>query len=292
MEQIKEVAIIGVGLIGGSIGLALKKYLPSVVVTGIGRNIDRLKLAQQKGCIDKFTTELKDGVKNADIIIVCVPVELTAKFIISLLPYVKENAVITDVASVKNEIIKKVKEKLLVIRKKKNINFVGSHPLAGLEKSGFEYAKEDLFKDSVCVICYDKTICSKKALEKIKFLWKTIKANLVELEPKKHDKILALTSHMLHVISYILAKQINSKKEYLKFTAGAYRDMTRIAASNPEMWTQICYTNKEAVKNSLKEFITLANKVLEYLDNYKKLKKFLTSAYKLKIKSYEQNKNI
>jgi prephenate dehydrogenase len=290
MEKIKNVAIVGVGLIGGSIGLALKKYLSSVTVTGVGRNVERLKLAKQKHCIDKFTTDLKEGVKDADIIIICVPVDLTPKFILSVLPYVKDDSIIIDVASVKTEIIKAIKQKIIAIRKTKKINFVGCHPLAGLEKSGFEYAKENLFKNSVCVICYDKTLCSKEALKKIKFLWQTMKTNIVELEPQKHDKILALTSHMLHLISYILAKQINSKKEYLKFTAGAYRDMTRIAASNPDMWTQICYMNRNFVKKELKNFIKMVNKVLKCLNDYNKLKKILTSAYKLKVENRTSSK--
>ncbi len=285
MEKIKNISIVGVGLIGGSIGLALKKYLSSATVTGVGRNVERLKLAKQKHCIDKFTTDLKEGVKDADIIIISVPVDLTPKFIISVLPYVKDNSIIIDVASVKTEIIKSVKQKIIAIRKNKQVHFIGCHPLAGLEKSGFEYAKENLFKNSVCVICYDKTICSKEALKKIKFLWQTMETNIVELEPQKHDKILALTSHMLHLISYILAKQINSKKEYLKFTAGAYRDMTRIAASNPDMWTQICYMNRSSIKKELESFIKIATKVLKYLNDFKKLKKFLTSAYKLKVES-------
>ncbi len=283
--QIKQISIIGVGLIGGSIGLALKKCLSSIVIIGVGRNVDRLKIAKEKGCIDKFTTDIKEGVKDADIVIISVPVNLTIKFVELVLPYVKEDAVITDVASVKNEIIKKVKQKILKVKKTKKLHFVGCHPLAGLEKSGVEYAKENLFENSVCVICYDKTVCSKDALNKIKFLWETMKANVVELDPLKHDKILALTSHMLHIIAYILAKQINSKKEYLKFTAGAYRDMTRIAASNPEMWAQICYMNRSFVKNELKKFLNLTKQVLNCLDNYNKLKKFFNTAYRLKLKS-------
>ena len=285
--QIKQISIIGVGLIGGSIGLALKKCLSSVVIIGVGRNVDKLKIAKEKGCIDKFTTDIKEGVKDADIVIISVPVNLTIKFVELVLPYVKEDAVITDVASVKNEIIKKVKQKILKVKKTKKLHFVGCHPLAGLEKSGVEYAKENLFENSVCVICYDKTVCSKDALNKIKFLWETMKANVVELDPLKHDKILALTSHMLHIIAYVLAKQINSKKEYLKFTAGAYRDMTRIAASNPEMWAQICYMNRSFVKNELKKFLNLTKQVLNCLDNYNKLKKFFSTAYRLKLKSYE-----
>jgi len=282
--QINKVAIVGVGLIGGSIGLALRKNLPSVIVTGVGRNVDRLKLAKRKKCINNFTTDLKEGVKDADVIIICVPVELTAKFIISVLPYVKKDAIIIDVASVKTEIIKKVRQKIFIERKKKNLHFIGCHPLAGLEKSGFEYAKEDLFENSVCVICYDKTLCSKEAAKKIKFLWETIGAKVVYLDAQKHDKILALTSHMLHLISYVLTKQINSKKEYLKFTAGAYKDMTRISASNPDMWAQICYINRKFIKKCLKDFIKLVNNVLKRLDNYTQLRKFLNSAYKLKVK--------
>jgi prephenate dehydrogenase len=284
MLNINSITIIGVGLIGGSVGLGLKKKDSKIKIVGVGRNINRLKIAKQKGCIDLYTTDLKEGVKDADIVIVSTPVKIIPEFIKQILPYVKPNCVITDVGSVKYEIFKSIKKE---IKKYKNINFIGSHPIAGSEKKGVEFAEEDLFENSVCVVCYDKEISSKEGLEKIKYLWKSLNSKVILLEPKKHDKILALTSHFLHIISYLLTKKINSKEEYLNFVGGAYRDMTRISASDPELWAEICFMNKRFIKNEIESFIRDLNKVRKILDDFEKLKKFLTKCYNLKIKNYE-----
>ncbi len=284
MLNINSITIIGVGLIGGSVGLGLKKKCSKIKIVGVGRNISRLKIAKQKGCIDLYTTDLKEGVKDADIVIVSTPVKIIPEFIKQILPYVKPNCVITDVGSVKYEIFKSIKKE---IKKYKNINFIGSHPIAGSEKKGVEFAEEDLFENSVCVVCYDKEISSKEGLEKIKSLWKLLNSKVILLEPKKHDKILALTSHFLHIISYLLTKKINSKEEYLNFVGGAYRDMTRISASDPELWAEICFMNKRFIKNEIKRFIRDLSKFRKILDDFEKLKKFLTKCYNLKIKNYE-----
>lgn len=281
-QIINSVSIIGVGLIGGSLGLAVKDRYKEIEVIGVGRNIERLKLAKEKGCIDKFTTELYDGVKNADVVVVSTPVGITSDFIKKIIPFVKNSCSITDVASIKYSIIKDVYSTVKKYRKLKDVNFIGSHPLAGSEKTGFEYADKDLFKNSTCVLCCDKQLCSDTGLKKITFLWETVGAKVVYLDAKTHDKILAVTSHMLHLISYLLVKQINTKKGYIKFTAGAYRDMTRIAGSNPELWSEICYLNREFVLEALTEFATELNNLCKVIKNFDKLKKLLTKIYKLK----------
>ncbi|MCX7716565.1 MAG: prephenate dehydrogenase [Endomicrobia bacterium] len=284
METINKISIIGVGLIGGSIGLAVKDKFPATEVIGIGRNLERLTLAQKNGCVDKITTDIYEGVKDADIVVVATPVGVTADFVKKVIPLVKNGCVVTDVASVKYKIIKDVSNTVKKYRKYKDVNFIGSHPLAGSEKTGFEYANKNLFFNSICVVCYNQQLCSKEGLGKIKLLWETLGAKVVQLDAKKHDKILAITSHMLHLISYILVKQINSKKGYVKFTAGGYRDMTRIAGSNPELWAEICYINKEFILQGLIEFNLELIKLKKNLKNFNKLKKFLTKVYNLKTK--------
>ncbi len=282
--DINCISIIGVGLIGGSIGLALKEKYPKINIIGVGRNLERLKLAKQKGCIDKFTTDINQGVKDSDIVIVCTPVYVINKIILSILPFVKNGCIITDVGSIKYEIIKTINKELRKYKKLKNINFIGSHPIAGAEKTGVEFAKNDLFKNSVCVICYDDKMVNKISVKKIKFLWKSLGTKIVHLDAKKHDKILAATSHFPHIISYLLTKQINSRKEFINFVGGAYKDMTRIAASNPQLWTEICFINKIFVSKEIKKFITQLNNILKIINNFNKLKNFLKKCYELKIK--------
>ncbi|MCS7151410.1 MAG: prephenate dehydrogenase [Endomicrobia bacterium] len=284
-NSINSITIIGVGLIGGSLGLALKNRFPSITITGVGRNLNRLTLAQKSGCVDKVTTDLAFGVKDADIVVVCTPIKLTIEFIRKILPLVKQGCVITDVASIKYKIIDDLKTDVQKFRKIKDISFVGSHPIAGAEKSGFEYASKDLFKNSVCVVCYDKKLSSQDAFRKIKFLWKSVGAKVVHLDAKTHDKILAATSHLLHLISYGLVKQIASRKNYLTFTAGAYRDMTRIASSNPSLWAEICYFNRSFVLDEMNRFLKVIKQFKERLNDFKKLKRQIINSYKLKVRS-------
>lgn len=284
MQEIKTIGIIGVGLIGGSIGLGLKDKLKHIEIVGVGRNEERLKQARDKGCIDRYTTNLESGVKDVDILIVSTPVELTSKFIKESLSFVKNDCIITDVASVKRKIISDVYQDVIKYRKQKYINFIGAHPIAGSEKTGFEYATKDLFKGSVCVVCYDKKFSSYEGLKTIRYFWQLLGAKVKILTPQQHDIILASTSHMLHLISYALVKQINTKKNYVNFTGGAYRDMTRIASSNPELWINICNMNKDFVEKELEEFKNYIEKLQKYIRDVKKLKKFLISAHKLAIK--------
>lgn len=282
MNSINSITIIGVGLIGGSLGLALKSVLPKVKIMGIGRNPARLKLAKEKGCIDRYSIELEPAVKNSDVVIVATPVELVSSFVNKILPVVKPGCIIIDVASVKTQIIKEIYNNANKYHKEKKVNFIGCHPIAGSEKTGFEYATKDLFKNSVCVICYDKNLASYKALKIVEYLWRKVGAKIEHLDALEHDKILAATSHVLHLISYAIVESVNPNKRYLNFTAGAYRDMTRIAASNPELWSNICYMNRKFVSKELKKVIKHLQVLLKSINDLEKLKRILYHAYILK----------
>lgn len=284
LKEIKQITIIGVGLIGGSIGLALKDKFFDVKITGFGRNLKRLKLAKEKGCIDSYTLDLKKAVENSDLVIISTPVELIASFVTKILPYLKNGAKVIDVGSVKYEIIKKVSEVFKKYREEKNINFVGCHPIAGSEKTGFEFSNKDLFKNSVCVICYSKNLSSFDAYKKIKTFWKLLGAKTVKLDPLQHDKILSSTSHFLHIVSYLLVNHISKHKDYLNFTAGAYRDMTRIAASSPDLWSQICFMNRRFLVKDINNFVKMLNDVKNSINDEQKLYHIFLKAYKVKTK--------
>lgn len=284
MREIKTIGIIGVGLIGGSIGLGLKDRLKYIEIVGIGRNEERLKQARDKGCVDRYATNLEIGVKDVDLLIIATPVQLTSRFIKESLNFVKNGCIITDVASVKRKIISDIYQDVIKYRQQKYISFIGSHPIAGSEKTGFEYSTKDLFKGSICVVCYDNKLSSYEGLKIIKYFWQLLGAKVKILTPQQHDRILASTSHLLHLISYALVKQINVKKNYVNFTGGAYRDMTRIASSNPQLWIDICSMNRDFIEKELKEFKKHIEELQVCIKDIKKLKKFLISAHKLAIK--------
>jgi prephenate dehydrogenase len=273
MLSFKKVTIIGPGLIGGSIGLILKnKFGNKIEITGVGRNLDRLKLAKKINAIDNYSQDIISSVKDRDLIIVATPVEKIVEIIKLILPYVKKDTLITDVGSIKHFIISQLKKV-----KNKNLNYIGSHPIAGSEKSGIENASLNMFKNSVCVVCFDKKLSTKKYLKKLIFFWQMLGTKVILLDSVVHDKILSATSHFLHIVSYLIAKQINSRKEYLKFTGGAYRDMTRIAKSDIELWSQICSLNHKFITQELDMFIKNLLEIRKVLGNKNKLLKYLSN---------------
>ncbi|MCX7957218.1 MAG: prephenate dehydrogenase [Endomicrobia bacterium] len=280
--NIKSVTIVGVGLIGGSIGLALREKKPSIEVIGFGRKLDRLKGAFKKGCISKYELDLQKSVEKSDLIIICTPVETIPYYINKILPLMKKFSIITDVGSVKYPIISKVRNNVFRYRKMEGINFIGSHPIAGSEKVGFEYSDKNLFKNSICVVCYNESMASKESFNKIKFFWNLIGAKVVELSANKHDEILSSTSHFLHILAYLIVYRV-AKRGYTHFTAGAYRDMTRIAASDPELWSQICYLNRKNILSEIEYYIKIFEKVKKYINDENLLKTFFLNAYRLKL---------
>lgn len=230
----KNVAIIGVGLIGGSLGLALKR-LKKYRIIGIGRSLQRLKYAKECGAVDEISIDFKDGIRGADVVVLATPVTTYLKIAEGIKPFLKEDAVIFDVGSTKYEVAN-------LLTKVLGKNFVGAHPIAGSEKTGVEYARADLFENSICVLTpLPKT--SKKALGIIRNLIAEIGARPIQMPPRKHDKILALTSHLPHIVAASLVLLL-ARKEPLVIGNG-FKDTTRIAAGSPEVWVDICKTNKE-----------------------------------------------
>ncbi|MFA5779313.1 MAG: prephenate dehydrogenase [Elusimicrobiota bacterium] len=255
------VSIIGVGLIGGSIGLALKNSKLKVKkVIGIGRNLKRLKLAKKIGAVDEVTIDIKEGVKNADIVFVCLPVGLIAQTIKNIFPYCKKGAIITDVGSVKRPIVNGIEKFLNTCHLQLNINFIGGHPIAGSEKTSVKYASKDLFKNAVVVLTpTNKT--DKKSLDIVKKLWEKMKAKVKIMPPASHDKILSMTSHLSHAVAFAL---VNSADNF-EFAGNGFKDTTRIASSDPEMWADIIFNNRTNVRTAIRKF----KKELSKIENAK-----------------------
>lgn len=251
---IQRLAIIGVGLIGGSLSLALKQAGAVGEVVGCGRGKPNLEKALELGIIDRYSREPHEAVKDADLIFLATPVKALGSVTAELLPNVKPGAVITDGGSVKGEVVKMI-EPLLP----EGIHFVPGHPIAGTEKSGAEAAFATLYQGKRCIL----TPTSKtdpQALALVEQMWRTAGSDVVTMSLEKHDKILAAISHLPHMVAYSLVNAVGSYDHYeeniLEYSAGGFRDFTRIASSDPVMWRDIAETNREALLEMMAQFET------------------------------------
>ncbi len=272
------VSIIGVGLIGGSIGLALKKLKVKgrkLKVVGVGRNLERLKLAKKLRAVDEITTNIIQGIRNADVIFVCLPVGLIAKTVKYIAPHCKKNAVITDVGSVKAPIVSEI-EKFFTNHYSLFANrcsYIGGHPIAGAEKTSVKFARNDLYK-SAAVILTPGEGADKKALSLIVSLWRMMGGVVSIMTPAKHDKILAETSHLPHILAFALVNSVSD----IRYAGSGFRDTTRIASSDPQMWADIIFNNRTNVRTAIRSFkkalanIEKARSVDDFLLLFKKAK--------------------
>jgi prephenate dehydrogenase len=241
-----SLAIVGVGLIGGSVGLAAKARTATRHVVGIGRDPNTLARAKDLGAIDEFTTDLAAGVRGADIVVFCSPVDLIARQVIDAAPHAKPGAMLTDAGSTKANIVRDVEKSL-----PKHVRFVGAHPLAGSEKQGAENARADLFDGRVCVLT-PTAHTDIAAVERVSLFWRALGCEVKRLTPEEHDLALAFTSHLPHFVAAVLAEQLPDK--WRDFAATGYRDMTRIAAGDPGLWSAIAAENALALAHAIDQF--------------------------------------
>lgn len=246
MKNFDRVAIIGVGLIGGSIGLALKKKRLSKEVIGVARKNKTLKDALGLKAIDKATRNIKSAVKDADLVILCQPIQAIIDSFPKILPFLKTGAIVTDVGSSKMEIVKAA-HKILP----RGVFFVGGHPLAGSEKRGINFASAKMFDNSICILTPTSTT-HKKALKVIQEFWTGLGAKTVILKPDIHDKVVAFISHLPHLVAFSLINSIPSS--YLKFSSMGLKDTTRIASSDAVLWRDICLSNSPQILKAIDAF--------------------------------------
>lgn len=258
-----RVAIIGVGLIGGSLGLALKKRNLIEEVVGIGRRQESLDKALQVGAVDRTTLRLKEGVKDVDLVVVATPVGLIPEMVKGMNRALSPGTIITDVGSTKEKIVEEVDRFL-----PEGISFVGGHPLAGSEKRGVEEAQADLFENSVCVLTPgEKT--SSKIVEIVKSLWESVGAKVLVMKPEEHDFLIAATSHLPHLIATTLVNLVSDLKgkdeRLLSLMASGFKDTTRIAASPPKLWRDICLSNRSNLTEMIDRFKELLEEAKEHI---------------------------
>jgi prephenate dehydrogenase len=249
-QRWNTVAIIGVGLLGGSIGLALRKRKLAKTVIGIGRKKGSLAKALSRQCVTKTTTSVAKGVAAADLIIICTPVETVAQFAAEAAKACPAGAIITDVGSTKVTIVREAEAEIGKLTKKQ-VAFIGSHPLAGSEKTGCEAAQAELFKDRL-VIVTPTAKTHPDAIERISGLWKALGGKVASMSPDDHDAVLARTSHLPHLIASVLAAA--TPGGLVSITGAGWRDTTRIAAGDAELWRQILLANAGHTLSALDDF--------------------------------------
>jgi prephenate dehydrogenase len=246
LGRLGTVAIVGVGLIGGSVGLALRAGGLSRRIIGIGRTAARLRSAQALGAIDEATTELARGVAEADVVVVCTPVTQIAADVHQAAACGPDDLLVTDAGSTKRRIVEAVED-----QPRSRAVYVGSHPLAGSERQGVEHAQDALFEGRVCVLTPTGATPPDR-LERARGFWKALGCRIVELDPVAHDEALAATSHLPHAVAAALAAAVPG--EALGLAAGAYRDGTRVAASDAALWTAIFLENQAPLLRALGRF--------------------------------------
>jgi prephenate dehydrogenase len=258
MPQRYRVAIVGVGLIGGSIGLALKQRRIATEVIGVGRRAASLELAQAKGAVDWTTTNLVLGVAEADAVVVATPVASivdTVRAVVAAAP----RAIVTDAGSTKAQICRELREPAPSADAAADrpaspplaARFVGSHPIAGGHRTGPEYARANLFEGRTVVVTPEDHT-PPGLVERVREFWESLGAEVVLLSPEEHDRALAATSHLPHLIAAVLAAA--TPEEWLRLAGSGWADTTRIAAGDPQLWEQIFQQNRSAVIDALRRF--------------------------------------
>ena len=242
MKRFDKVAIIGVGLMGGSIGLAIKKKGLAKEVAGVFRHKATLDKALKRKAVDKGYMNIKDGVKGADLVILATPVSSIVRVAREVIKYAAKGAVITDVGSTKEWIVAQLEK----ASKGSSVNFVGSHPMAGSEHNGVEFSRDSLLEEAPCIVTRASRT-DNSALSKVVNFWKRLGGRVKVMTPSQHDRSVALISHLPHIIAFGLAGAVPEKD--MAYAAESFRDTTRIASSDPNLWADIFITNrKEAIK--------------------------------------------
>jgi prephenate dehydrogenase len=237
-------AIVGVGLIGGSLGWAVRRRRLAKRVVGFGGPTAALHWAQDRGILDAYTADLASLVQDADAVVVCTPVQHIAECLREAAQHCPAQCLLTDVGSVKSAIVQAVEAALPPERL-----FVGGHPLAGSEKSGCEHADADMFQGRLVVLTPTPQT-RPEALEGVRALWQGVGAQTLCMSPAEHDAAVACTSHVPHVAAAALAASLPS--HLVPLAASGFRDTTRIAAGDPHLWTEILLHNREAILAALK----------------------------------------
>jgi prephenate dehydrogenase len=248
----ERVAILGVGLIGGSFALALKQAKACAHVAGAGRNEANLKLALERGVIDSIAADAVAAAHGADLVLLAAPVAQFPKLFRDVASVLGPKAVVTDGGSTKRDVVTAARTAL----GRKIAQFVPAHPIAGAEKSGAGAANADLFRDKR-VIVTPLAENSDSSVKKVEDAWSACGARIARMDPGQHDAIFGAVSHLPHVLAYALVHELAAREnaaQLFGYAAGGFRDFTRIASSHPEMWRDICMANRDRLLIELRQY--------------------------------------
>ena len=264
MVMFQKMVVAGVGLIGGSLALDMRQRGLVREIVGYGRSERNLRIAKKKGLIDHFFLGETDIPPGVDFLMMGTPVQAIVPLTAAFLPRLKSGCIVSDVGSVKAEIVTGM-EKLLP----PDIHFVGAHPIAGGEQWGAAAAVENLFVGRRCILTPSRKT-NRAALTKMAALWKRVGAKVEIMNAEKHDRVLGVVSHLPHVVAYALVNALDQTKvdgvDLKTFCAGGFKDITRIASSRPELWRDICLLNRKAVSRSLGNYIRNLERMKRWID--------------------------
>ncbi|MBW1824305.1 MAG: prephenate dehydrogenase/arogenate dehydrogenase family protein [Deltaproteobacteria bacterium] len=274
----ERMAIVGVGLIGGSLAKAVKEKKLVGEVLGVGRSEERLESARKLGIIDRYSGRMNELLGEADLVVVAGPVGVIVDLVREIIPFLKKGTIITDVGSVKKKIVEEVEAFI-----PGSLYFVGGHPIAGTENSGFEASFSTLFEGRKCIITPVSTTDS-HALERVKELWTQVGSVVACMDSEEHDEVFAAVSHLPHIVAYSMVNSLLKAKGFEKnifsFSAGGFKDFTRIAASDPVMWKDIALMNKDKLLSAIKlfqEYLEELKEAIEREDGERLLSEFQKS---------------
>jgi prephenate dehydrogenase len=244
----KQVAIVGVGLIGGSLGMILKRQRLAESVVGIGRRIENLKAAVELGAIDRYVADGLAGVRESDLVVLATPVDTYEQHLRAWGSALPSGCIVTDVGSVKGPLVVLAERHIPA-----HARFVGAHPIAGKEKTGVTAGSPELFRGARCVLTPTERT-DPEALKTVQALWETAGSTVISMDPFLHDRLFGAVSHLPHVAAFCLINALTEVQERmltgqnaLAYSGGGLRDTTRIAGSSPEIWRDIFLWNRENV---------------------------------------------
>ncbi len=256
---LRRVAILGVGLLGGSVGLALRKALPEIEVVGTSRNASRRQRAIDCGAVTEATDSIESACRDCDVVVVASPVDRIAAMTIDAAKYSPDECLITDVGSTKAGIVSAVAADEHAAGK-----FVAAHPIAGSEKTGVENATADLFENKCVIVTPSDNTPEANTVRCVHF-WKLTGGRTLLMSPDEHDTHLASVSHVPHLVSSLVARM--TSVETLPLTGSGWRDITRVAAGDPTLWAAICQENRTAISQQLGQLATRVAELREMIDD-------------------------
>jgi prephenate dehydrogenase len=238
--HVYKAAILGVGLLGASFGLAAKKKGLCSQVSGFGRSRENLECAKSMGIIDVVSPDPASACSDADLVLLAAPAGSFVELVKQASPAFRKGAIVTDVGSVKGDLVHEL-ESLMPA----GVHFIGSHPIAGSDRSGIDAAQPDLFRDTLCIVTPTER-SDPSALKSVMDLWSSLGSTVMAMGPAQHDRVYAAVSHLPHLIAYAMVNTVSDiDRSYLSYCGQGFRDMTRIAASSPDIWTDISLLNRQ-----------------------------------------------